>query len=323
MENEANLLMAPPGLELDAFKQYILKYTQNLIVERNLSDPTVRAYHYDLNLITAWCEHNRHFRVDHQVLHLYFAELIGKGTMKDTTLKRKYISVKTFFKFLGEQDLLNGMSEFSLGAKFKKAKRIPKTLPIEEIQRLLRSIEYDTLMLKSDYRKLIATRNLAIIELLFSTGIRIGELVNIDLRDLNVGERTLLIFGKGRKERNLYLSSKEVVGSLKSWMKVRPQLAPQDNALFVNKYGNRLTIYSIEDIFSKYRDSARITPTATPHSLRHTFATHLLDNGADLRSVQEILGHSSVSTTEIYTEVSIKRKKNVLSKFNPRNKLNM
>lgn len=323
MENEASLLTAPPGVELNVFKSYILKYTQNLIVEKNLSDPTVRAYNYDLNLITAWCEHNRHLHVNHQVLHLYFSELIGKGTMKDTTLKRKYISVKTFFKFLGEQDLLNGMSEFSLGAKFKKAKRIPKTLPIEEIQRLLRSIEYDMIMLKSEYRKLIATRNLAIIELLFSTGIRIGELVSIDLRDLNVGERTLLIFGKGRKERILYLSSKEVVSSLKSWMKVRKELNPQDNALFINKYGNRLTIYSIEDIFSKYRDSARITPTATPHSLRHTFATHLLDNGADLRSVQEILGHSSVSTTEIYTEVSIKRKKNVLSKFNPRNKLKM
>lgn len=315
--------MTDGGLELNLFRSYIDRYSENLIVERNLSRPTVQAYQYDLNLIITWCERNEHVYVDHKVLHAYFMELIGLRTMKDTTIKRKYISVKTFFKFLREQELLGEMSEFSLGAKFKKAKRIPKTLPIEEVQRLLRSIEYDMIMLKSDYRKLIATRNLAIIELLFSTGIRIGELVNIDLRDLNVGERTLLIFGKGRKERILYLSSKEVVSALRSWMKVRDSLAPQDDALFINKYGNRLTIYSIEDIFSKYRDSARITPTATPHALRHTFATHLLDNGADLRSVQEILGHSSVSTTEIYTEVSIKRKKNVLSKFNPRNKLKM
>ncbi|MCQ4088658.1 tyrosine-type recombinase/integrase [Saccharibacillus sp. JS10] len=315
--------MAEEGLELNLFRSYIYRYRENLIVERNLSHTTVQAYQYDLNLIVSWCERNHHQAVDHRILHLYFIELIESRTMKDTTIKRKYISVKTFFKFLREQQLMGAMSDFSLGAKFKKAKRIPKTLPIDEIQRLLGSIEHDVTMLKSDYRKLIATRNLAIVELLFSTGIRIGELVNIDLSDLNVGERTLLIFGKGRKERILYLSSKEVVTALRNWMKIRAKLIPQDEALFINKYGNRLTIYSIENIFSKYRDTARITPTATPHALRHTFATHLLDNGADLRSVQEILGHSSVSTTEIYTEVSIKRKKNVLSKFNPRNKLNI
>ncbi|OWR30588.1 recombinase XerC [Saccharibacillus sp. O23] len=298
-------------------------YLESLIVGRNLSQPTVRAYRYDLNLIIEWCVRNSQSHINQAVLQMYFMELIAQGHAKDTTVKRKYISVKNFYKFLIEKQLIDDRSGFTLGAKFKKAKRIPKTLPIDEVQKLLASIEHDLEHLKSDYRRLIAARNLAIIELLFSTGIRIGELVRIDLQDLNIGERTLLIFGKGRKERILYLSSKEVVASLKNWIKLRERLAPQDQALFINKYGHRLTIYSIEDIFYKYRDAARITPGATPHALRHTFATNLLDNGADLRSVQEILGHSSVSTTEIYTEVSIQRKKNVLSKFNPRNKLKM
>jgi integrase/recombinase XerC/integrase/recombinase XerD len=208
-----------------------------------------------------------------------------------------------------------------LGKNFKKSKRIPKTLSIEDVQKLLASPQIDYDSLESLFRKRICIRNSAIIELLFSTGIRIGELVDINLGDLDLEKQTLLIFGKGRKERNLYLSSLEVIKKIKEWLEIRDCLNPKCDSLFINKYGHRLTIYSIEDIFYKYRNASNINSKATPHYLRHTFATQLLDNGADLRSVQEILGHSSVSTTEIYTEVSIQRKKDVLSKFNPRNNL--
>ncbi|MEK3724049.1 tyrosine-type recombinase/integrase [Paenibacillus sp. FSL H8-0034] len=195
-------------------------------------------------------------------------------------------------------------------------------MSIQDVQKLLQSPKEDYKELKSDYRRRICMRNNAIIELLFSTGIRIGELVNINIADLDFTQQTLLIFGKGRKERMLYLSSLEVIDVIKEWLDARSQLKPSCDALFINKYGNRLTIFSIEDIYYKYRDTSKINEKSTPHYLRHTFATHLLDNGADLRAVQEILGHSNVSTTEIYTEVSVQRKKDVLSKYNPRNQLN-
>ncbi|WP_242772309.1 tyrosine-type recombinase/integrase [Brevibacillus parabrevis] len=172
---------------------------------------------------------------------------------------------------------------------------------------------------KTQFKMCICLRNCTILELLFSTGIRIGELTSINIEDINMEERTLLIFGKGRKERLLYLSNNDVLNKLIKWIQMREFFEPTTKALFVNKYGNRLSIYSVENIFYKYRDLSKINKTSTPHFLRHTFATLLLDNGADLRAVQEILGHSNISTTQIYTEVSTERKKEVLIKFNPRN----
>ncbi len=162
------------------------------------------------------------------------------------------------------------------------------------------------------YKTRNTTRNIAIIELLLCLGIRIGELSNIDVSDVNQFDQTILIKGKGKKERLLYISNTTVLSRLKDWINLRSDMNPNCQALFLNKYGTRLSIYSIENIFYKYRDHAQLKNKATPHFLRHTFATNLLSNGADLRSVQEILGHSSVMTTQIYTEVSTERKKQVL-----------
>lgn len=129
----------------------------------------------------------------------------------------------------------------------------------------------------------------------------------------------MLIHGKGNKERLLYLSSAETIKNIKKWLDIRSNHL--SNYLFLNRYGNPLTIHDIKDIFYKYRDLSKINPNSTHHYLRHTFATNLLINGADIRSVQEILGHSNISITEIYTEISINRKQEVLTKFNYRNSI--
>ena len=130
-----------------------------------------------------------------------------------------------------------------------------------------------------------------------------------------------MIHGKGRKQRLIYISCPQTWTNLMAWLKIRKTKPTFTNKVFVNKYGNQLNIHGIEYIFNTAKKAAGINPKSTPHYLRHTFATNLLANGADLRSVQEILGHSSVATTEIYTEVSTKRKKQVLNKYNYRNKL--
>ena len=165
------------------------------------------------------------------------------------------------------------------------------------------------------------TRNFALVDILISTGIRIAEASEISLSDIIISEHVILIHGKGKKQRLIYISCPQTWANLKSWLKLRETRATQTDKVFVNRYGNQLSIHGIEYIYKTLTISAEVSIHSTPHYLRHTFATNLLANGADLRSVQEILGHSSVSTTEIYTEVSTQRKKQVMNRFNYRNKL--
>ncbi|MCP1134264.1 tyrosine-type recombinase/integrase [Paenibacillus polysaccharolyticus] len=300
---------------------YLRQYEIYLSVERNLSHKSIRAYLSDLNRLVIWLDSHVLHEVTRDNLRKYLEQLTSEQTLKDSTIKRKYICFKAFFNYLVQNGNLKESPIDGYGKKFKTARRIPKTLSVNEIEKLLNAPEEHMKQLHTIFRKRINLRNAAIIELLYVIGIRIGELVSIDIEHIDLEERTVLIFGKGRKERLLYISSEEVIQKIKSWLQVRENFEPQSDALFLNKYGHRLSIYSIEDIFSKFRDMSKVSKNSTPHYLRHSFATHLLNNGADLRSVQEILGHTNVSTTQIYTEVSVERKKDVLSRFNPRNNL--
>lgn len=157
--------------------------------------------------------------------------------------------------------------------------------------------------------------------MLISSGIRIEEASNISLEDVIFSEQTILIHGKGRKQRLIYISCNETWNNLIFWIKIRNSRKNNTDKLFVNRSGNQISIHGIEYIYNSIKKSCGINQHSTPHYLRHTFATNLLANGADLRSVQEILGHSSVTTTEIYTEVTINRKKQILTKYNYRNTL--
>ena len=309
------------AISVSALDEYIEKYISFLIIEKNLSPKSIKAYVSDLNRLHNWLKEKEVDAITSEILHSYFHSFNSSGALKDSTIKRKYISFKAFFLFLVQKSWIDQSPLNNFGRKFKTAKRIPKTLAVEEIERLLQSPLMDREQLVSPFRTRLSIRNDAIIDLLFSTGIRIGELAQIQLQDIDLKNQVVIIFGKGRKERLLYLSSTELIDKLNNWIDIREYFRPKNDTLFLNKYGQSLSIYGIEDIFSKYRKLASINEKATPHYLRHSFATQLLENGADLRAVQEILGHSSVSTTEIYTEVSVKRKKDVLSQFNPRNRL--
>lgn len=246
------------------FDEFVNKYLLYLAVEKNLSQKSIKAYLSDLNCFGTWRIENSVLSVTKKSLHSYFEELIHLKKLKDSTIKRKYISFKALFHFFVEKGWITESPLLNFGKNFKKAKRIPKTLSIQDVQKLLESPKEDFKRLKSNFRKRICVRNNAIFELLFSTGIRIGELVNITLNDLDFTQQTLLIFGKGRKERVLYLSSLDVIDVLKEWLAIRELLKPKCDALFLNKYGDRLTIFSIEDIFYKYRDFSQINKNSTP-----------------------------------------------------------
>ncbi|MFZ5968348.1 MAG: site-specific tyrosine recombinase/integron integrase [Bacillota bacterium] len=305
------------------FLRHIDHYITSLKIERNLSEKSIKAYYYDLSSLIDWFQENNYSEIDNAHINLYINWLQNKKHLKDSSIKRRYVTLKSFFKYLVQKNYILNSPLENCRISFKTSKKLPKTLPPNEIEKLLRSPIDDLKTLNSEFRKNICIRNIAIIELLYCAGLRIGELVGINIEDIDLNEQTVLIHGKGRKERILYISSSEVITKIKDWLAIRYIFKPLCDSMFINKYGNKLSIYSIEDIFYKYRHLAGIDVRSTPHYLRHTFATQLLSNGADLRAVQEILGHSSITTTQIYTEVSAERKKQVLLKYNARNQLKL
>lgn len=285
---------------------------------KNLSDKTILAYRSDLVdfINTSTLE-----EIDNNTVLCYVQMLSKVKGLKDSTINRKLIVLKMFFEYAFSNKYLDENYFLSYSFRFKKEKRLPKTLAIKETGKLLSYATKRCENAKSTFGIWKATRDLALIDILISTGIRIAEASNISLEDIIISERTILIHGKGRKQRLIYISCSETWINLMQWIKLRKSCITNTNKIFVNRYGEQLSIHGIEYIYNNLKKEAGINLQSTPHYLRHTFATNLLANGADLRSVQEILGHSSVSTTEIYTEVTTKRKKQVLNKYNYRNKL--
>ncbi len=293
--------------------KYIFQYLNHLQVTKNLTTKTLNAYRSDLKQFIFF-EKNA-LEPD---LYGYFGYLQKVLNLSDTSVRRKIVTLKNFYEFLEYNQIINANPFEKLKFKFRQEKKLPKTLTIKEISALLNCFNVDVDEI-SDFQRKQIVRDAALIDLLISTGIRIGEAASITLDDIIVNERTILIHGKGRKQRLIYISSHITWERLNVLIKNRKK--EKGEYLFVNREGKQLSIYSIENIYKKYAKKAKVNPKSTPHYLRHTFATNLLANGADLRSVQEILGHASVSTTQIYTEVSNVRKKQVLKKFNYRNKL--
>lgn len=294
----------------------------NLVVEefldvikstKNLSNKTITAYRSDL---VDFVNTSNVEDIGDNTILCYVQKLSQSRGLKDSTINRKLIVLKMFFQYAFTQNYLDKNYFLSHNFRFKKEKQLPKTLSIKETSRLLTCATNRYINSESDFCKWKATRDLALIDILISTGIRIAEASNISLDDIILSERTILIHGKGRKQRLIYISCSETWTNLMQWIKLRKSCITNTNKIFVNRYGEQLSIHGIEYIYNNLKKEAGINLQSTPHYLRHTFATNLLANGADLRSVQEILGHSSVSTTEIYTEVTTKRKKQVLNNSN-------
>lgn len=282
-----------------------------LYATKNLSEKTLSAYRSDLKQFTAYEKD-----LFHPDICGYVAHLSGNLKLKDSSVRRKIVTLRVFYDYLESAAYIPSSPFLKLKFRFRQERQLPKTLTTNEVKRLLAAIgapeeggEEKSLM-----------RDQALMDLLIGTGIRIGEAAALTLDDVIVQEKTLLIHGKGRKQRLIYISSPVTWERLLSLWRERKK-DPSARFLFVNRNGRQLKNRDIENIYRKYRLRARINPKSTPHFLRHTFATNLLANGADLRSVQEILGHASVATTQIYTEITIGRKRQVLMKYNYRNKL--
>ncbi len=305
-------------------------FAEHLQGERNASHHTIDHYLIDIRQFIAcqWGDSARPpFRwkeVDRFAARKFLVSVQRRGCAPATT-SRKLSSLRSFFRFLLREDYVSANPFGGLPLP-RKGKRLPKVLAVEEVGRLL-DAPYEVLKAAREpdgaearrWAAYAACRDAAILELLYSTGMRIGELAQLRDRDLDLLSGVVRVRGKGKKERLSPLGG-PAQRALREAMDARPpsMKGGGDNALFLNKNGGRLTARSMERMMKKYLLHAGLNTELSPHALRHSFATHLLNAGADLRSVQELLGHSSLSTTQIYTHVSVEHMKKAYEQAHPR-----
>ena len=293
---------------------YLDDYINYLINIKKLSQNTLLAYKSDLKHFFNFILFND---ASDNILQKYLLYLCSMN-LKPSTINRRILSAKMYLQYTKQFFNIDVLTKDTEIKKIRCKKKLPKIIDVSEIKTILQKLNAI-----ASNGKWTDVRNLAIIETLVSTGIRIGELVNIKFCDINLTNKTILIHGKGNKERIVYFSSIESWQNLLKWVYMGKALNANAEYIFVNKNMQKLTIHGVEYIYKEMLKHFKIKTKSTPHYLRHSFATNLLENGADIRSVQEILGHSSVAVTEIYTEVSAVRKKKVLDKFNFRNQFSI
>lgn len=285
-------------------KKYVDNFIRYLEVEKGVSVHTVRAYKKDLEEFSEYAK-TEPGKMDMLDVRGFIADQIKKGLNK-ITVSRRLSSIRSFFKFLYREGYIN-----SNPAKLVSNPKIPKLLP-----KFLSVDDIFSLIEKPEGMGFLPARDKAILELLYSSGLRVSELSGLNVDDLNIRESMVKIRGKGRKERIVPVGSK-AIDALKSYMIERMLLKSKERALFLNRTRTRLTDRGVRRIVVKYARAVAINGQIGPHTLRHSFASHLLQGGADLRVIQELLGHVSLSTTQKYTHLDITHLMDVYDKAHP------
>ena len=291
------------------YQQEFLNWLQN---EKGSSVHTIRAYQEDLTQFGEYLKAQGIplEQLEYHDLRYYMASLQQKQQLKKTTLSRKTSTLKSFCKFLHREGLLEHNPADLLSTP-KKEKRLPTVINEVDMTAFL-----DDFLVGEEPLQL---RNKAIFELLYSSGLRVSELVQLDVENVQKQKGILRILGKGSKERIVPVGEQAQSAITYYLEHGRPLLVKEEaQALFLNRQGTRLTTRGVEYILEQYVKQGALKYKVTPHAFRHSFATHLLDNGADLRVIQELLGHESLSTTQIYTEVSASHLQQIYRKAHPR-----
>jgi len=288
-------------------KRYIDKFKSYLVVEKNYSPHTIRNYLGDLSEFSGFLAGEDVTQVDYLSVRKFLGLLRSKKISK-RSVARKLSSLRTFFRFLARDGYMKKNPVADISAP-KLDKKLPIFLDEKSALKLVTAPEGETFQ---------GSRDRAVLETLYSTGIRVGELVGIDIIDVDFISGVVKVLGKGRRERLAPIGEK-AVGAIREYLEYRKSRKNADGkALFLNKSGKRLADRSVRRAVDKYIKKTSIKERVSPHTLRHSFATHLLNRGADLRSVQELLGHKNLSTTQIYTHVTTERLKSVYDKAHPR-----
>ena len=294
--------------DLEDFKSYIL-------VEKNFSKHTAKAYYSDVLSFLVWLEDSSCEDINFSKVRDYF-HFIQKFNYKKTTVARKIASIRTFYKFLCRERKSETNPAMNLTLP-KKQKTLPKFLSPDEIEKILNNVKIDT---PSGFR------NRVILELLWATGMRVSELSGLNFGDLSLENNEIRVFGKGAKERIILVSDRAKT-YLERYIETARMLIPkgykleeptESSPVFINNTGYRLQTKTIRNVINEIVEKIELPKKVTPHVFRHSFATHLIENGADLRVVQELLGHASISNTQIYTHVSMQHMKEVYGETHPR-----
>ncbi len=284
-------------------ERYVDKFVRYLEIERNYSAHTVLNYKLDLADFAKFLGAVPIENVDYLLLRKYLAVLKEKK-LGNRSVGRHLSSLRSFFKFLMREGFIKSNPIASVSSP-KLDKHLPLFLTEEEVVKL---IEFPA------SASVLSLRDRAMLETFYSTGMRISELVGLNLEDVDFISGVVKVLGKGKKERIVPIGDK-AISVIRSYLDKRKQ---QTSALFLNKSGRRLTTRGVRGIVDKYMHTAGLRQGVSPHTLRHSFATHMLNRGADLRCVQELLGHANLSTTQIYTHLTTDRLKNVYDKAHPR-----
>lgn len=296
----------------------LTEYLRFLAAERNMSPETTRAYLGDLRMFTDFCNRagvDRPAQVNHQLLRRYLANLQTRGYSR-STIARRASAVKGFFRFLAQRGIITEDPAGALSPP-RRERRLPRVLRVEEI---------DTAeAVNSMHIYKTSLRDMALVELLYATGMRVGELAGLDVEDVDLDGKEVRVLGKGRKERviPIYDVVRQLLANYVA--KERPVLVANadedegdENPLFLSVKGGRLSDRGVRRVVDRFFRGLEGGKRISPHTLRHTFATHMLQGGADLRTVQELLGHVDLSTTQIYTHLSKGQLKEVFFRTHPR-----
>ena len=308
-------------------KSALEKFRDYLANERNASTHTIDAYSADITEFAERVRDNGDFddwaEIDRDQARSYVMMLHDNGDSK-RSIQRKLSAMRSFFRFMIREELVGG-NPFNRMPGIKADRPLPEVMNISEVERLIAAVAkyWQNAVAEERSRpqdaEFAAARDGAIVELIYSGGLRISEAMGADYGDVDWGRHILLVRGKGKKERLAPIGT-PALEALRRYLPFRRDLGGGrdiKSPLFLNRFGERLTPRSFQRNLKSYLTEAGLPPDLTPHKLRHSFATHLLDAGADLRSVQELLGHKNLSTTQVYTHISAERMKNVYRKAHP------
>ena len=296
------------------YKLHIDEFMNYCRYHKKLSDKTIRAYKIDLSQYGVFSN-----ELSKQALWDYIEYLNKK--YKPKTAKRKLATLKAFIHFLLLQDLIDFNPFDKLETTIKEPLLLPKTIPLGVIAKLISFSYQQIVFAKSDYQIRSAVRNTAILELLFATGARVAEICTLRSDNVDLLGNSVKFYGKGSKERIIPIENFAVLSILRKYHSLFEKEIPDSGYFFVNKLGRRMTEQSVRNMINFYCKQCGVDMHITPHMFRHSFATLLLEEDVDIRYIQRMLGHSSITTTQIYTHVTSAKQKEILKTKHPRNKL--
>lgn len=302
--------------KLDTIIKNYLLFCKN---QKRLDSKTIKAYKIDLSQFAAFLSDDSSCTVAPNTIEDFITML--HQSFKPKTVRRKIASLKAFFHYLEYKDIILINPFNKLQIKFREPTTLPKTIPLHIIESFLSMLYKQMQSAPTKFQKKCISRDIAVIELLFATGIRISELCSLKLSNIDFIENNVLIFGKGSKERRIQIGNEDVMLALKKYKINFKEEIDASEYFFVNRINNRLSEQSVRNMINKYANLSSIKLHITPHMFRHSFATYLLEEDVDIRYIQEMLGHSSINITEIYTHVTMAKQKNILTQKHPRNTL--